>query len=227
MELDSVYIGVSDLEAAADDYERLLGVSARRDADGTCRFQLGRGAVVLESGALGLHAVRFVSSDPAEVDRWSAAGDAFNGIDVRAGAPPDRVAAVEPGPGGVEAIDHVVIRTEDPERAIALWRDRLGVRLALDAQFPERGLRMCFFRSAGITLEFVSSLMPPAGRPGPDSFYGVAYQVGDLDAWRERLLAAGLEVSDVHRGQKRDTRVVTVRSGTAGVPTLLIANSRQ
>ena len=51
---------------------------------------------------------------------------------------------------------------------------------------------------------------------------GVAYRVRDLAAVRERLLAAGLDVSDMRTGNKQGTRVATVRSGTEGVPTLLI-----
>ncbi len=224
MQLDSVHIGVADLAAAAEEYERLLGVPAQQ-AGVVCRLQLGRGAVVLEPGEPGLRAVRFLASEGTEIANWPTGAEAFHGIEVRADIAADPVPAADSTPGGVEGIDHIVVQTADLDRAIALWRDRLGVRLSLDAQFPERGLRMCFFRSGGITLEFVSSLMPPGEPAGPDCFYGVAYKVGDLDAWRAHLTDAGLDVSSTHRGQKQGTRVATVRSGTAGVPTLLIEDS--
>ena len=51
---------------------------------------------------------------------------------------------------------------------------------------------------------------------------GVAYRVADLASVRARLLAAGLDVSELRTGNKQGTRVATVRSGTEGVPTLLI-----
>ena len=51
-----------------------------------------------------------------------------------------------------------MVNTPDPDRAVRLWRDGLGVRLALDREFAQRGLRMLFFRSAGVTLEYVSLL---------------------------------------------------------------------
>ena len=114
------------------------------------------------------------------------------------------------------------MRTPDSDRTIRLWRDRVGLRLALDRTFPERGLRLLFFRSAGMTLEFAGSDPPPADRSQPDQLYGVSYRVPDLAAHRERLVAAGVDVSPVRPGMRPATSVVTVRSGTAGVPTLLL-----
>ena len=123
--------------------------------------------------------------------------------------------------GGVTAIDHVVVHTSDPERAIAHWRDRLGLRLALDRTFPERGLRLLFFRSGGLTLEYAHALDGTLGS-SDDRVYGVSYRVSDAEAVRARLAADGLDVSEVRAGMKPGSTVVTVRSGTAGVPTLLI-----
>jgi hypothetical protein len=62
----------------------------------------------------------------------------------------------------------------------------------------------------------------PAERDGPDRFYGVSYRVRDLGARREALLAAGFDVSEIRPGNKAGTRVASVRSGTADVPTLLL-----
>jgi hypothetical protein len=95
------------------------------------------------------------------------------------------------------------------------------LRLALDRAFPERGLRLVFFRSGGITLEFATA-DAESSSDGPDRFHGVSYRVPDLAARRDRLLRAGIEVSEVRTGMRPGTSVVTVRSGTAGVPTLLL-----
>jgi catechol 2,3-dioxygenase-like lactoylglutathione lyase family enzyme len=122
----------------------------------------------------------------------------------------------------VTAIDHVVVQSPDPDRAIALWRDRIGLRLALDRTFPERGLRLVFFRSGGLTLEIAGPHPPAAERDEPDRIHGVSYRVAELAAHRERLLAAGLDVSPIRTGMRSGTIVATVRSGTAGVPTLLL-----
>ncbi|HVN87380.1 MAG TPA: VOC family protein [Candidatus Binatia bacterium] len=224
MQLDSVQIGVADLATAAPDYACVLGLEPARTAGGVVRFQFRRGAVELETGAAGIHSLRFVPDDgPAPA--WPTDREAFNGLDVRVGP---ACAAAEAGliaPDSVHAIDHVVINTPDLDRAITLWRDRLGIRLALDREFPHRGLRMAFFRSAGMTLEFVGSLPRPASG-GPDRCFGLAYHVEDLAACRARLLRAGVDVSEVRDGNKAGTIVATVRSRTAGVPTLLIAHVR-
>jgi hypothetical protein len=50
----------------------------------------------------------------------------------------------------------------------------------------------------------------------------VSYRVRDLAARRERLIAAGLDVSPVRPGMRPGTSVATVRSGTGDVPTLLL-----
>jgi catechol 2,3-dioxygenase-like lactoylglutathione lyase family enzyme len=214
--IDAVEIGVADVAEACAAYALLLGVEPDSEVPGRIRFQLGRGAVELVPGGTGLQALSFV----AERDESQDLPDSFHGVDVRvrrgeASAPATNSAAAQ-------TIDHVVIQSSAPERAIALWRDRLGLRLALDRVFPERGLRLIFFRSGGVTLEIASVHPAPAGGDGPDRLWGVSYRVGDLATHRARLLAAGVDVSEIRPGMRPGTSVATVRSGTAGVPTLFL-----
>jgi len=223
LQLDSVQIGVADLDGAARAYALLLGVTPIDLPHGVRRFELGRGAVELEAGDPSVHSIRFISAPGAGAMPWPLGDEAYNGLRVivadaqtaERAAPPD----------AANAIDHVVVRTPNPDRAIALWRDRLGLRLAFDREFPERGLRLIFFRSGGITLEFASSSPPPSDPSGADQFYGLSYRVHDLEARRARLVAAGVDVSAIRPGFKPGTAVATVRSGTAGVPTLLLEDS--
>jgi catechol 2,3-dioxygenase-like lactoylglutathione lyase family enzyme len=116
----------------------------------------------------------------------------------------------------VDALDHLVVRTSDADAAIALYGAGLGIRLALDRRVGER--RMLFFRIGGVTIEVV---VDPDVGPA-DTFAGLAYRVGDLDAAHARVRAAGLDASDVRDGAKPGTRVFTIRSGTCGVPTLVL-----
>lgn len=125
---------------------------------------------------------------------------------------------------GVGALDHVVVASRDPDASAAVWGATLGLRLALDRRFEARGLRILFFRLAGVTLEITGPLDAPTGEP-PDGFLGVAWWVADVPAARERLVAAGFDVSEVRAGHKPRTWVCTVRSGTCGVATLLIGPS--
>jgi catechol 2,3-dioxygenase-like lactoylglutathione lyase family enzyme len=121
------------------------------------------------------------------------------------------------------ALDHVVVATADPERAAALYGARLGLDMALDRSHPDWG-RLMFFRCGDLIVEVVQ-------RPGvildqaQDKLWGLSWRVADIDATRARLLADGVEVSEVRTGRKPGTRVMTVRSGTCGVQTLLLERS--
>jgi catechol 2,3-dioxygenase-like lactoylglutathione lyase family enzyme len=218
MRLESVQLGVPDVAAASAEYTVLLGLPPVELPDGVARFQLRRGAVDLVPDAEGRRTITFVTEpkDPP------LGRQKFHGLPVRvvpaaATEPVERVPA-----GAVDSVDHVVVQTPDAERAIALWRDKLGLRLAFDETFPKRRLRLLFFRSGGMTFEFATSDPPPPDRTGPDQLYGISYRVMDLGTQSKRLVAAGLDVSDLRPGNKLGTRVLTVRSGTAGVPTLFL-----
>jgi catechol 2,3-dioxygenase-like lactoylglutathione lyase family enzyme len=118
------------------------------------------------------------------------------------------------------ALDHIVISTGDPERAAALYGARLGLDMALDRSHPDWG-RLMFFRCGDLIVEIVQR--PGAAvDPARDRLYGLSWRVADADATRARLLSAGLDVSEVRPGRKPGTRVLTVRSGTCGIPTLLV-----
>ena len=120
----------------------------------------------------------------------------------------------------ITAMDHVVVSTADPERAAALYGARLGLDMALDRSHPEWG-RLMFFRCGDVIVEVTSK----PGKPDetrPDRLRGICWRVADADATHARLTAAGVDVSEVRIGRKPGTRVMTVKSGTCGVPTLLI-----
>lgn len=139
-------------------------------------------------------------------------------------SPPDSLPLRTPSepPSAVHALDHVVVLTRDADGARALYRDRLGLRLALDRSFAERGVRLLFFRVGGATVEIGASTKQEADPEAPDRFGGLAWKVEDAEAARSRLLAAGFDVSPVRKGHKPGTRVLTVRDAPASVPTLVI-----
>jgi catechol 2,3-dioxygenase-like lactoylglutathione lyase family enzyme len=120
----------------------------------------------------------------------------------------------------ITALDHVVVLTGDPERAAALYGARLGLDMALDRSHPDWG-RLMFFRCGDLIVETVQR--PGAiTDPAHDRLYGLSWRVTEVDAARARLVSAGIEVSDVRIGRQPGTRVLTVRSGTCGIPTLLV-----
>jgi len=123
----------------------------------------------------------------------------------------------------IEGLDHVVITTEDSDRAAALYGARLGLDLALDRSHQDWG-QLMFFRCGDLIVEVVRR--PVAGGDSDhDRLWGLSWRVADIDATRARLIAAGLDVSDVRNGRKPGTKVMTVRSGTCGIQTVLLERS--
>ena len=130
-------------------------------------------------------------------------------------------APVGPADAVVSGIDHAVVQTPDADAAIALYRDGLGLRLALDRSFPDWGMRLVFVRVGGVTIELAQPLREVPLQES-DRLWGLSWRVPDADAARARLAAEGVDVSEVRPGRKPGTRVVSVKDGTCGVPTLLI-----
>lgn len=131
-------------------------------------------------------------------------------------------APVGPPNAVVSGIDHAVVQTADADATIALYRDGLGLRLALDRSFPDWGMRLVFLRVGGVTIELAQPLRDSGQPRDTDQLWGLSWRVPDAGAARARLVEAGLDVSDVRAGRKPGTRVVSVKDGTCGVPTLLI-----
>ncbi len=127
-----------------------------------------------------------------------------------------------PAHAAIRGLDHVVVLSADLEATRAFYLDGLGLRLALDRSFEERGVRLLFFRLAGVTVEIGGRLGEPPRSEARDRFGGLAWQVEDVDAIQQRLIGAGFDVSEVRAGHKPGTRVCTVRDPVHGVPTLLI-----
>jgi catechol 2,3-dioxygenase-like lactoylglutathione lyase family enzyme len=121
----------------------------------------------------------------------------------------------------ITALDHVVISTGDPERAAALYGARLGLDMALDRSHPDWG-QLMFFRCGDLIVEIVHRPNDQALDETRDNLWGLSWRVDDIYATRARLLSAGVDVSDVRTGRKPGTRVLTVRNGTCGIPTLLV-----
>src|SRR5579871_4918061 len=126
------------------------------------------------------------------------------------------------GPGSIVGLDHVVINTANPDRALALYGARLGLDFRLDRSSPQWGSRLLFFRCGGAVVEIGARLDAPV-TDAPDRLSGLAWRIPDPDAGQARLAKAGFDVSEVRSGRKPGTRVFTVRSGVPGAPTLMLS----
>lgn len=138
---------------------------------------------------------------------------------------PNETKPVSPPTAGeaaaIAALDHVVVNTSNPDRALAIYGAKFGLDLRLDRENAQWGARQLFFRCGSAVFEVGASLKTPAS-DAPDRFGGLAWRVTDPDAAQARLAAAGFDVSEVRTGRKPGTRVFTVRDAPGGVPTLMI-----
>ena len=127
----------------------------------------------------------------------------------------------EPRPASITAMDHVVIGTADPERAAALYGARLGLDMALDRSHPDWG-RLMFFRCGD--LDRRGGAPAGQGRRLPRRT-GCAASAGASPTSTPPGRGWSRPASTSRRcgtGRKPGTRVMTVRNGTCGVPTLLV-----
>lgn len=180
----------------------------------------------LEPGAI--TAGQSQNSSSGATRKWAS----FRVPDEKAGG--IKLFVVEPGEGALQptsaapdaahGLDHAVINTAAPDRALALYGAKLGLRLALDRTNPDWGVRLIFFRTGGLTVEIAQRLSDPEDPARPDQFWGLTWAVADIAAAHGRLQAAGFDVSDIRKGRKPESRVFTVRNGTMNVPTLFIAH---
>jgi catechol 2,3-dioxygenase-like lactoylglutathione lyase family enzyme len=128
------------------------------------------------------------------------------------------------GDASVDGLDHIVVQTANAERAVALYGGRLGLDLRLDRVNEQWGARQLFFRAGNAVVEVGASLKAPVS-DAKDRFGGLAWRVKDAQGARARIAAAGIDVSEVRPGRKPGTSVFTVRSGTGGVPTLMLSGN--
>lgn len=124
--------------------------------------------------------------------------------------------------GSVSKLDHLVIQTPNPDRAVALYGSRLGIRFALDRTAEQWDTRFLFFRIGDLSVEVVNRLSESNDPAQPDRLWGLTWATDDIEAAHARLTALGRNLSEIRTGRKPGTRVFTIRDGTLNVPTLFI-----
>jgi catechol 2,3-dioxygenase-like lactoylglutathione lyase family enzyme len=134
----------------------------------------------------------------------------------------DPLAYAIAGDDAVQALDHVVVNTPNPDRAAALYGARLGLRLALDRSNPDWDMRLMFFRVGGLTVELAHRVSAGIGNQ-PDKLWGLSWRVPDIDAAHARLQEAGFAITSIRAGRRPGSRVFTVRDRTLSVPTLILS----
>jgi catechol 2,3-dioxygenase-like lactoylglutathione lyase family enzyme len=236
--LASIVIDALDhftIAGSAGAYETLLG---RRAMDG--RLQTGNVGLTFGAAGDALSSMVFATGDldkaarllerravPGErkADRLVLARTATHGAPIelcerRERAAPSPLAGFDEA-AAISALDHVVVRTPDPERAIGFYAGRLGLDLRLDRSNPAWGARLLFFRCGDLVVEIAHDLKKGVS-DGPDQLWGLSWRTPDIAKAHARLEAAGLDVSEPRDGRRPGSQVFTVKDHTEGVPTLVI-----
>ncbi|MEM6900838.1 MAG: VOC family protein [Pseudomonadota bacterium] len=157
--------------------------------------------------------------------RFRGADDVCGGVKtfvLEHGEPP--AAKTEASADSVRALDHIVISTPNPDRAIAHYGARLGLDFRLDRTAQQWNTRFLFFRTGGLTFEVIHRLDQSLPPDTDDAIWGLTWAVDDLERAHARVSGLGVDVSEVRQGRKPGSQVFTVRDGTLGVPTLFIAH---
>lgn len=245
--LDHVSIAVNDLTSAIGDYQTLFNttVSARASSNQNEAW-LYTGNIWLRlhqsRDASGLHHMAFACSDWTKAQRrikqFSLTTDnietaALEDSTVRIN--PERTRGLslsmmpeeQPSqaalnlPRDVAGLDHVVIKTAQPEHTGFVYGSILGLDCRMDLSNPTWDSRLIFYRCGDLIVEIFHPLSS-GEQNAPDTFYGLTWRVEDINATRARLIDAGVAVSDLRKGRKPGTAVFTVKSHTQDVPTLFI-----
>jgi len=97
-------------------------------------------------------------------------------------------------------LNHLAIVTPDLEAATAVYRDTLGATVSAPTDMPEHGVRTVFVELANTKIE----LLLPLGEDSPiakfleknpsGGMHHVCYEVEDILAARDKLIAAGARV---------------------------------
>ena len=247
--LDHIVVLIEDIKAGTAAYETLLGrtPSWQNSDDGADRVLFTLDNMTLELMApQGFSAAADRIREVIKTSGEGLASLCFGTRDIakmhrrldRVALKPEPVATVESSDSTAGAVLHwkrtraatdltrgvrmffLELEEERPRSAAKGPAPVLGLDLALDRTHQDWG-QLMFFRCGDLIVEVVR-------RPGAagdwlhDKLWGLSWRVADIDAVRARLLASGLDVSEVRTGRKPGTRVMGVRSGTCGIHTLFL-----
>ena len=220
---DRIQLGVPDIDAAVAELAVLLDVAGHRHPGGYLFLLQNTSLELYQWPASAATATRIsgLVLRSADIPTPGRVVDNTLGLDLTLDSGADSACLRRDAAATISAlaVDHLVVQTRDADSCIALFRDQLGIRLALDQERPQWGGRMLFFRSGKMTLEVIADA---ESGPVPSRFWGLALQCADIDAESRRLRDHGVVLSDIRAGRKPGTRVATIKSHCLGLPTLLL-----
>lgn len=97
-------------------------------------------------------------------------------------------------------LNHVAIAVPDLEAAAARYRDTLGASLRPPQDEPDHGVRVIFVDLPNTCIELLAPLGPDSpiagflARNPSGGLHHLCYEVGDIRAARDRLIAGGARI---------------------------------
>ncbi|MFE0747981.1 VOC family protein [Gordonia sp. NPDC058843] len=227
-----VDLATDDPSSTAQTYERLLGSEVGRGVDDRRAVTVGNVVLSLRarSGESDTHDVYFTVDDvPASRRLLGRRGHPLS--DSTLGALGDispvgiagRPESATPVDGDVTALDHLVFTCDNRDVAVALFAGTFDLDFRLDQPIGQDA-RQLFFRRGDLIVEVVAAPRPPADPvpASPVTLWGVAWRSIDVDATHARLMATGLDLSEIRVGRKKGTRIFTVRHRELATRTVVI-----
>lgn len=101
----------------------------------------------------------------------------------------------------VKAVNHIGIAVESLEKALALYRDALGMRHVGTETLEDRGLRVAFLDGGGVEIELLESIRADSviakfiEKRGP-GIHHVAMEVEDIQGHLDELDSLGVQLVD-------------------------------
>lgn len=126
-------------------------------------------------------------------------------------------------------IDHIGIAVEDIDGALALYRDKLGMREVHREMLEEQGVEAVLLEVGDAFVELIAPIDPDSGvarfveKRGP-GMHHVAYRTQDIEGDIKKLVAAGLRTigDEAHPAIRGTTAIFVHPKSTGGVLTELV-----
>ena len=117
-------------------------------------------------------------------------------------------------------INHIAIVVEDIEKALAIYRDVLGLPLEHIAEEPEEAVRVAFLPTASGEIELIQPTTPDSGvakflAKRGEGLHHICLEVEDIETTVQEMAARGLEVLGEPRFNERGEKYVFIHPKSA------------
>ena len=101
----------------------------------------------------------------------------------------------------IKRIDHIAVVVENLERALAVYRDALGMPVTAIQEMPEQDVKMAFLPTGDSEIELLEPIHPESGiakylAKRGEGLHHVCLEVDDIEATLAELKARGAQLID-------------------------------